>query len=94
MKLFLMLATPLSIPLIAWLPAKFWTLCGEPWCLKIYPEWLDRLIYSFALPYLDEDIGVAASQMEFIEVWIASVIIMELAGFLLFYKFRDVFNDE
>ena len=94
MKLFLMIAVPVAIPFIAWIPAKFWTICGEPWCLKIYPEWLDRMIYSLAMPYLGTDIGDAAEQMEFIEVYIASVIIMEVVALILILVFKDVFDDD
>jgi hypothetical protein len=93
MKTFNVLAVILAIPPIAWLPARFWIFCGEPWCLSVYPEWLDRYIYSKALPYLPEDMSLAAEQMEFIEVWIASVIIMEIVALVSIYKFKDKFKD-
>lgn len=94
MKLFLAIAVPLSIPFIAWIPAKFWVYCGDPWCLKVYPDWLDRFIYHLAEPYLDKDIGEAALQMEFIETYLASVLIMEIAALLLFFTFKHVFDEE
>jgi hypothetical protein len=94
MKLFLMIGVPLAIPFIAWVPAEFWTMCGNPWCLKVYPDWLDRMISSLALPYLDTDIGTAAEQLEFIEVYIASVVIMEVVAAALLFKFKDKFNDD
>lgn len=73
----------LSTPIIAYSIARIWVLCGYLWCLDFYPEWLDRFIFSKAFPYLSEDMVIAASQMEFLEVWVASAIIME-ALFLLF----------
>lgn len=94
MKLFLMIAVPLFIPFIAWIPAKFWVYSGDPWCLRVYPDWLDRTIYNLALPYLPEDIGDAAVQMEFIEVYIASVVIMEAVALVLFFSCRHVFDEE
>lgn len=94
MKLFLMIGGPLAVPFIAWLPAKFWTMCGDPWCLKVYPDWLDRMISSMALPYLDKDIGIAADQMEFLEVYIASVLIMETVAFALLFRFKNLFDAE
>lgn len=94
MKLFLMIGGPLAIPFIAWLPAKFWTTCGDPWCLKIYPDWLDRMISSLALPYLDKDIGIAAEQIEFLEVYIVSVLIMEMTAFVLLFWYKDLFDTE
>lgn len=94
MKLFLKIVVPLSIPFIAWIPAKFWVYCGDPWCLKVYPDWLDRMIYNVALPYLDNDMVEAALEMEFIETYIASVIIMEIVALLLYLVFKDEFNEE
>lgn len=68
----------LAIPFIAWLPARFWVACGYLWCLEVFPARIDSLIYTVASPYLDSDISVAAGQMEFMEIWLSSVVIMEI----------------
>ncbi len=83
----------LAMPVIAWVPARFWTLCGAPWCLNIYPEWLDRYIYSKALPYLHPDMNAAAEQMEFLETWIVTTIILEIVSLLLIFLLKDTFRD-
>jgi hypothetical protein len=83
-----------SIPFIAWVPANFWTLCGDPWCLKIFPEWLDKIIASLALPFLDKDILTAAEQINFLEVWLSSAIIMEIVALLILFLSRNVFKED
>lgn len=89
MRTYLVIGVLLSIPIIAWIPAQFWTLCGNPWCLNVYPDWLDRFIYSLALPYLSQDMIMAAAQMEFLEVWITTVIILEAFILLMLFLFKD-----
>ncbi len=89
MRTFITVLTILGIPFIAWLPAKFWSMCGDPWCLKVFPSWLDRMIYGIASPYLDSDIATAAQQMEFVEIWISSVVILEIFAVVMLYLFRD-----
>lgn len=79
----------LSTPVIAYIFARIWVLFGYLWCLDFYPEWLDRLIYSKALPYLSKDMVIAANQMEFLEVWIASAIIVETFFLLMVFLFRN-----
>jgi len=83
-----------SIPFIAWVPANLWTLCGDPWCLKFFPESLDKLISSLALPFLDKDILTAAEQINFLEVWLSSAIIMEIIALLILYLSRNVFKED
>lgn len=46
-----------------------------------------------ALPYLSEEMEIAAEQMEFIEVWIASAIIMEICFLLLMFLTKKYFKD-
>jgi len=82
---FIVLWGVLSTPVIAYIFARIWVLLGYLWCLDIYPEWLDRFIYVKATPYLSQDMVIAASQMEFLEVWIASAILVEI--FFLFLIF-------
>jgi hypothetical protein len=94
MKAFPVIGILSSVPFIAWLPARFWTHCGNPWCLSVYPDWLDRRIYSLAHPYLAEDMSLAADQMEFLEVWIASVIIMQIFAASALYLLKDKFSDD
>lgn len=89
MKISHVITVFLTVPFLGWLPARFWTVCGDPWCLKVYPDWLDRRIYSLASPYLAEDISLAADQMEFLEVWIASVIILEIATFSVLFLCKE-----
>lgn len=84
----------LAIPIIAWLPARLWTVCGDPWCLKIYPEWLDNKIYSLASPYLANELSIAAEQMEFLEVWIVSVLILQLFTSCALFLCRNVFKED
>ncbi len=83
----------LAIPFIAWLPARFWTVCGEPWCLKIFPEWSDRVLYAIASPYLDGDMIRAAEQMDFLEVWISTVIILVIITVSLFTLLQHKLNE-
>lgn len=75
----------LSTPVIAYIFARIWVLLGYLWVLDIYPEWLDRFIYAKAFPYLSRDMVIAASQMEFLEVWIASAVIVEIFFLLLIF---------
>lgn len=93
MVTFILVLGILSMPVIAFIFTRLWIMCGHLWCLEVYPEWLDRFIYSKALPFLSPDMTEAASQMEFIEVWIASTVILEtfflFALFLLKAKLRD-----
>jgi len=89
MRTFLFIGVVLAMPVIAWVPARFWVLCGEPWCLDFYPEWLDRSIYLLVAPYLSADMVIAAGQMEFIEVLLASTIILEIFSLGLIYLFKD-----
>lgn len=93
MVTFILVLGLLSMPVIAFIFTRLWIMCGYLWCLEVYPEWLDRFIYSKALPYLSPDMTEAASQMEFIEVWIASTVILEIfflfTLFLLRTKLRD-----
>jgi len=93
MKAFFAVVFLFGIPVIAWLPARLWTICGDPWCLSVYPEWLDSKIYSLARPYLDEDISMAAEQMEFLEVWISSVIILQAFMLVILFLCRDKFSE-
>jgi len=79
----------LSTPVIAYIFARIWVLAGYLWCLDFYPEWLDRAIFSMALPYLSDDMVLAASQMEFLEVWIASAVILEVFLLVLIFSFRN-----
>lgn len=79
----------LSTPVIAYIFARIWVLSGYLWCLNVYPEWLDRSIYSIARPYLSEDMVLAANQMEFLEVWIASAVILEIFFLLMIFSFRN-----
>lgn len=61
--------------LISWQIAEWWSmLSSDPWCLHCFPKWLDKQIYSIASPYLSNDMGSAAEQMDFIEVFIATFI--------------------
>jgi hypothetical protein len=61
--------------LIAWVIAGWWSmLSSDPWCLYCFPKWLDKQIYSIASPFLSYDMGTAAEQMDFIEVFIATFI--------------------
>jgi hypothetical protein len=85
MVTFILVLGLVSMPVIAFIFTRLWIMCGYLWCLEVYPEWLDRFIYSKALPYLSADMTEAASQMEFIEVWIASTVILET--FFLFTLF-------
>lgn len=94
MRTFITVLSILGIPFIAWLPAKFWSMWSDPWCLKIFPPWLDHMIYVAAGPYLDKDIVTAAQQMEFVEIWISSVIILEIFAAVMLYLFGDKFNYE
>lgn len=84
-RLFMLIGFAVAIPFIAWLPARFWSICGEPWCLKFIPNWLDKIFYSMASPYLNEDMIIAAEQMEFIEIWFSSVVILEIVVLPLSY---------
>lgn len=79
----------LSTPVIAYIFARIWVLVGYLWCLNFYPEWLDRFIYAKALPYLSQDMVIAANQMEFLEVWIASALIVEIFFLFLIFLLRD-----
>jgi hypothetical protein len=79
----------LSTPVIAYIFARIWILFGYLWCLDFYPEWLDRAIYSMASPYLSEDMVLAANQMEFLEVWIASAVILEILFLLMIFLFGN-----
>lgn len=85
-----------GIPVIAWLPARLWTVCGDPWCLKVFPDWLDSLLYSLLHHYLDDEMTMAAEQMDFLEVWISSILIIQIftLSLLLFckYKFTEDYN--
>jgi len=91
MLLYFIVAVVLSMPLIAWIPAKFWYLCGDPWCLHAYPDWLDRLLYNLSSPLLASDMILAAEQMDFFEIWLATVIILEILSLLLLFIFRKSF---
>lgn len=93
MKVFLVTFSLLSIPVIAWLPARFWTMCGDPWCIKFYPDWLDNFIIRTSLPYLSPDMFIAESQISFLQVWIASVIIMETFLIITIFLFRHKMSD-
>lgn len=93
MKAFILMVFFIGIPGIAWLPARLWTICGDPWCLNIYPAWLDKITYTIARPYLDQDIGTAAEQMDFLAVWISSVTIMQLFMLIILFLYRDEFNE-
>lgn len=93
MKKFIVIWGFLTMPLIAWVPASLWNACGYLWCLTIYPDWLDRFIYSIARQYLSEDMVVAAQQLEFLEVWIASAIILEVFWCTMIFMFKNKFND-
>lgn len=93
MKKFIVIWCLVSMPFIAWLPAKFWVLAGNLWCLEIYPEWLDRFIYSVASPYLSHDMTIAAEQMEFLEVWIASAVMLEIMSLVAMFFLKDKFDD-
>lgn len=77
-RVFIVAGCFVAIPFIAWLPARFWSISGEPWCLKVIPHWLDKIFYSIASPYLNQDMIIAAEQMEFIEIWFSSVVILEI----------------
>ena len=92
-KIFIVFWCLVSMPVIAWLPAKFWVLAGNLWCLEVYPVWLDRFLYSIASPYLSQDMSMAAEQMEFLEVWIASALILEIVSLVLMLLLKDKFND-
>lgn len=96
-RVFIIAGCIIAIPFIAWLPARFWSICGDPWCLKFIPPWLDKIFYSIASPYLNEDMIIAAEQMEFIEIWFSSVVILELVvlplGYVLINKFCS-YDDE
>lgn len=94
MKALKMLGIFCAVPIIAWLPSRFWTECGDPWCLKVFPEWLDRKIYSIVHPYLAHEMTVAAAQMDFIEVWISSVVILELIAISIVFLSQDKFRDD
>ena len=60
---------------LSWLIAKWWSVSsGDPWCLHCFPGWIDKIIYQIARPLLSENIGTAAEQMDFIEVWISTFI--------------------
>jgi hypothetical protein len=84
----------LAMPVIAWLPARFWTVCGNPWCLKVYPDWIDKMIYGLAQPYLADDVSMAAEQMDFLEVWIASVLILQVVTLSVLYWCKDKFTED
>jgi hypothetical protein len=92
MKTFILVWCLLSMPVIGWVAAKFWVLCGYLWCLEIYPDWLDKFIYAKATPFLASDMILAAEQMEFLEVWIASTIILEIFALSMFLLLKDKFN--
>ena len=92
-KKFIVIWCLISMPVIAWLPAKFWVLAGNLWCLEFYPDWLDRLIYSVSSPYLSQDMTMAAEQMEFLEVWIASAIILEACSLLMMFLLKEKFDE-
>jgi len=93
MRKFIVVWCLVSMPIIAWLPAKFWVLAGNLWCLEVYPDWLDRFIYSIASPYLSEDMVLAAEQMEFLEVWLATAFILEIVSLLLMFLLKSKFED-
>jgi hypothetical protein len=94
MKVRYVIGVLLAMPVIAWLPARLWTTCGNPWCLKIYPDWLDKMIYSLAHQYLADDISMAAEQMDFLEVWIASVLILQIVSLSAMFWCKDKFRDD
>lgn len=94
MKTFLLLTFLGGVPFIAWLPARLWTLCGDPWCLEVFPDWLDHLIYWMAQHYLSHEMTIAAEQMDFIEVWMSSIIIIYLFASAIYLPFRDKFRDD
>ena len=91
-KKFIVIWCLISMPVIAWLPAKFWVLSGNLWCLEFFPDWLDRFMYSTASPYLSQDMILAAEQMEFLEVWFASALILEVFSLLLMFLLRKKFD--
>lgn len=80
----------ISMPFIAWIFTRVWIFAGHQWCLEVYPAWLDRFIYSQMQPFLSKDMLEAAVQMEFIEVWIVTTIIIEILFFVLMvFLFKD-----
>lgn len=93
-RFLMLLGFAVAIPFIAWLPARFWSITSEPWCLKVIPHWLDKIFYSIASPYLNQDMIIAAEQMEFIEIWFSSVVILEIivlpVCFILVTRFCNI----
>lgn len=71
-------------------PAKWGNTAVEQLCLSLIPDWADKAIYSTLRPLLSEDIGNAAEQMDFIEVWFTSFLMMAAVMFtlLLAYKMK------
>ena len=66
--------------IISWDIAGWWNmLASDPWCLHCFPKWVDKQIYSIASPFLSYDMGSAAEQMDFIEIFIAAFIMTSLA---------------
>jgi hypothetical protein len=78
-----------SLP-VSWLIARWWDmLSGDPWCLHYFPKWADASLHFIIKPLLSNDIGIAAEQMDFMEVWILTFIMtsaVAVAGFALIKK--------
>ena len=80
----------LSMPFISWVFTRVWILAGRPWCLDVYPVWLDRFIYAMAEPYLSAEMIEAATQMEFIEVLIVATLLLELTfSVFMFFLYKN-----
>lgn len=64
---------------VSWLIARWWnTYSGDPWCLHFFPKWADKVILLIVSPLLSQDIGTAAEQMDFVEVWVTVFILTSI----------------
>ena len=79
--------------LVSFLPAKWGSSTVEQLCLSLIPGWADRAIYSALRPLLSEDIGNAAVQMDFIEVWLVSFIILAAVMITILFFFNTKSGD-
>lgn len=72
---------------------------SSPWYLEYFPSWVDRIIYSTAHFLLAEDLSLAAKQMDFIETFILTLLILSAFNIIIItllnkYLFRDNDTDQ
>ena len=73
---------------LSWFLAQWWNSSFDPWCLHYFPKWADKIIYNSTHSLLSEDIGNAANQMDMLEVWFSSFILVEMALLTILFVYE------